>query len=75
VSSCARSIVNRSFSRGDADWPRVFLNGTIVDLDTLIPPKSGFTITGVAGINDSGQVAADAISTGGFEHAVLLTPQ
>jgi len=53
----------------------VFLKGAIVDLNTLIPPNSGFTITGVAGINDSGQVAADAISTGGFQHAVLLTPQ
>jgi probable HAF family extracellular repeat protein len=53
----------------------VYVNGAKVDLDTLIPPNSGFTITGVAGINDSGQVAADAITTGGFEHAVLLTPQ
>lgn len=52
----------------------VIRNGAKVDLDTLIPPSSGFTVTGVAGINDSGQIAADAITTGGFEHAVLLTP-
>jgi hypothetical protein len=50
-------------------------NGSLVDLNTLIPSNSGFTITDAVGINDSGQILCDATNASGYEHAILLTPK
>lgn len=50
-------------------------NGSPVDLNTLIPSNSGFTITDATGINDSGDILCDANNTSGYQHAVLLTPK
>jgi probable HAF family extracellular repeat protein len=50
-------------------------NSALVDLNTLIPSNSGFTITDAVGINDSGQILCDATNTGGYEHALRLTPK
>ena len=47
----------------------------LVDLNTLIPPGTGFTLTDAVGINDSGQILCDANNAGGSEHAVLLSPK
>src|SRR5439155_20767496 len=48
-------------------------NGTLVDLNSLTPSSSGFTITDALGINDSGQILCNATDTSGYVHAVLLT--
>jgi probable HAF family extracellular repeat protein len=53
----------------------IFTNGAVVDLNTLITPNSGFTMTDATAINDAGQIAGDATNASGNEHAVLLTPQ
>jgi probable HAF family extracellular repeat protein len=45
----------------------------LVDLNTLIPAGSGFTLTDAVGINDSGQILCDATNASGNEHAVLLS--
>jgi probable HAF family extracellular repeat protein len=46
------------------------------NLNTLIPSGSGFILTDAVSINASGQILCDATnSTGGDEHAVLLTPK
>jgi len=50
-------------------------NGALVDLDTLIPANSGFTISGASGINDSGDILCNAKTSSGASHAVLLTPK
>jgi uncharacterized membrane protein len=50
-------------------------NSALVDLNTMIPSNSGFTITDAVGINDSGQILCNATNTSGYEHAVLLTPK
>lgn len=47
----------------------------LVDLNTLISPGSGFTLTDAVAINDSGQILCDANNAGGSEHAVLLSPK
>jgi probable HAF family extracellular repeat protein len=47
----------------------------LVDLNTLIPPGTGFTLTDALGINASGQILCDANNAGGSEHAVLLSPK
>jgi probable HAF family extracellular repeat protein len=45
----------------------------LVNLNTLIPTGSGFTLTDAIGINDSGQILCDATNASGKEHAVLLS--
>ena len=47
-------------------------NGGLVDLNTLIPPNSGFTITDAIAINDAGQILCNANNG---DRAVLLSPQ
>jgi probable HAF family extracellular repeat protein len=53
----------------------VFNSRGPVDLDTLIPANSGFTLTDATAINDKGQIAADATNSSGNRRAVLLTPK
>jgi probable HAF family extracellular repeat protein len=53
----------------------IFTSSGPVALNTLIPPGSGFTITDAIAINDSGQIVADAKTSSGVFHAVLLTPK
>jgi hypothetical protein len=38
----------------------IYLNGALVDLNTVIDPALGWRIDGAAAINDSGQIAAHA---------------
>jgi probable HAF family extracellular repeat protein len=47
--------------------------GGLVNLNTLIPSGSGFTLTDAVGINDAGQILCDATNASGNEHAVLLS--
>ena len=54
--------------------PFISSSGGLVDLNTLIPTGTGFTITDALGINDSGQIVCNATNASGSEHAVLLTP-
>jgi probable HAF family extracellular repeat protein len=46
----------------------------LVNLNTLIPSGTGFTLTDAVAINESGQILCDATNASGFEHAVLLSP-
>ncbi len=55
--------------------PFIVSNGALVDLNTLIPTNTGFTLTDALGINGSGQIVCDATNSSGFTHAVLLTPK
>jgi probable HAF family extracellular repeat protein len=49
--------------------------GTLQNLNSLIPAGSGFQIQSATGINDNGQIVANAIDTAtGQQHALLLTP-
>jgi probable HAF family extracellular repeat protein len=50
-------------------------NGGLVDLDTLIPANSGFTLTRTIAINDSGEILCNAKNSAGHQRAVLLTPE
>lgn len=52
----------------------VSLNGVITDLNTLIPPGSGWTILEAQGINNRGEIVAYGLGPGGVEHALLLIP-
>lgn len=49
-------------------------NGTITDLNDLIDPLTGWTISNAVAINNSGQIAAYSCSTTGDCRALLLSP-
>jgi len=46
----------------------------MVDLNTLVPPNSGWTLQEAHSINDRGQITGFGISPDGDQHAFLLTP-
>lgn len=45
----------------------------MVDLNTLIPPGSGWKLTEATGINDAGQIIGNGINPNGQSHAFLLS--
>jgi hypothetical protein len=47
----------------------------LVDLNTMIPSGTGFTLTDAVDINTSGQILCDATNASGNEHALLLSPK
>jgi probable HAF family extracellular repeat protein len=51
-------------------WER----GSIVDLNTLIPPNSPFHLWTALFIDDTGKITAFGLLTNGDQHAVLLIP-
>jgi TM2 domain-containing membrane protein YozV len=69
------AIYAKHGGRGITHVGFIILNGTPVDLDTLIPAGSGFTITGATAINDSGDILCNAINSSKNSRAVLLTPR
>jgi probable HAF family extracellular repeat protein len=52
----------------------VSVNGAFVNLNTLIPANSGFTVIMAEAINNSGQILCDATTPSDETHAVLLSP-
>ena len=52
----------------------VYLGSKMYDLNNLVPPDSGWTFTAATGVNNSGDIVADAVDANGDEHAFLLTP-
>ncbi len=51
----------------------VWSGGTFQNLNSLIPPGSGFTLDNATAINDNGQIVANGYNAQGQEHAFLLT--
>jgi probable HAF family extracellular repeat protein len=55
--------------------PFVFSNGTLLNLNNLIPAGSPYRILSATGINDHGQIVANALDTAtNQERGLLLTP-
>jgi probable HAF family extracellular repeat protein len=53
----------------------VYSGGALQNLNTLIPAGSPYQIQGATGINDNGQIVANALDTAtGQDHGLLLTP-
>ena len=53
----------------------VYNGGTLQNLNNLIPAGSGYQIQNATGINDNGQIVANATDTATNQgHALLLTP-
>ncbi len=53
----------------------IYSGGTLQNLNNLIPAGSPYQIQYAHGINDNGQIVADAYDTATSQgHALLLTP-
>jgi probable HAF family extracellular repeat protein len=52
----------------------LYSGSTMYDLNDLISPDSGWTLTGAGGINNAGQIVVNGINPSGDTHAFLLTP-
>lgn len=69
-------IVGASVPGNDFTEARAFLweNGSISDLNTLIPPRSSLHLQWAEGINDHGEIAGSGLDTAGNVHVFLLIP-
>ncbi len=58
------------------DYARAVLweDGSLVNLNELIPDHSGFHVRVAENINDRGEIVANALDAAGNDHAVLLIP-
>ena len=56
------------------DHAFIYTGGHFQDLNSLIPAGSGFELTDATSINHSGQIVANAYTTNGQRHALLLNP-
>lgn len=52
----------------------IYVDGTVTNLNHLIPQNSGLHIAYAHAVNNEGQIAATAFDAQGHYHAVLLTP-
>jgi probable HAF family extracellular repeat protein len=52
----------------------VYRNGAPVDLNKLIPSRSGWVLSEATGINDAGQIVGNG-TLRGVQHGFVLTPQ
>jgi probable HAF family extracellular repeat protein len=69
------NVVSSSPGLGDNSYiATLFAQGQIYDLNTLIPPGSGWTLREATGINDAGQIVGTGLHNGQLR-AFLLTPQ
>ena len=73
--STAFSINAKSQVVGDAnDNAWLWENGSIIDLNTLVPPGTDMHVQTAAAINDRGEIVATGVLTNGDEHTVVLIP-
>jgi probable HAF family extracellular repeat protein len=66
-------IVGTSYITSDVYHAFLNYNGTMTDLNTLIPSDSGWTLEEASGINDSGWIVGYGTNPSGQTHAFLLT--
>jgi probable HAF family extracellular repeat protein len=52
----------------------IYQSGSLVDLNSLLLPGSGWSVVEANAINDVGQIAGLGINGAGERHALLLTP-
>jgi probable HAF family extracellular repeat protein len=68
-------IVGYSMLKGDqVDHAFVCTSGVMTDLNTMIKPGSGWTLTSANGINDAGQIIVTGTNAAGQTHAFVLNP-
>jgi len=73
--STAHGINSHTQIVGDSNgngW--LWENGSIVDLNTLVPSNSSVHVAGAAAINDRGEIVAEGFPNNGGDHVVVLIP-
>ena len=70
----ASQVVGWSQVASGAQHAFLYSNGTMQDLNLLIPPISGITLITAVGIDDSGRIAAYGTDSSGRTEEFLLTP-
>jgi probable HAF family extracellular repeat protein len=68
-------VVGWSTTSGGAQHAMLYSNGIMEDLNKLLPPTSGLTLTDAVGIDASGRIVAYGTDSSGATHEVLLTPE
>lgn len=66
-------VVGAANLPGDAESHAFIYNGTMQDLNSLLPPGSGWVLEEAAAINDIGQITGHG-SINGEHHGFLMTP-
>jgi probable HAF family extracellular repeat protein len=61
------------FGAATGDHGFLYRGGVVTDLNSLLPPNSGWVLTNGAGINDKGQICGDGLHNG-LPRVYLLTP-
>jgi probable HAF family extracellular repeat protein len=69
-----RQVVGGSGCGGNGFRAFLWENGSIFDLNTLIPPGSALYLQFTNAINDSGEIAGTGVDASGNGHAFLLIP-
>jgi len=74
--NATKQVIGVSVPACDFSQTRAFLweDGSIVDLNTLIPPHSELYLTSPETINDQGEIAGLGLDSNSNEHAFLLIP-
>jgi probable HAF family extracellular repeat protein len=70
IVGCVTNDLNNGCTHGF-----LWQNGTMYNLNKLIPPGSGFVLSMPLNINDSGEIASWGDLENSFTHAVLLIPK
>jgi probable HAF family extracellular repeat protein len=68
-------VVGESYTaNGFVDDAFLYSNGTMLDLNSMIPASSGWQLTEACAINDHGWIVGAGFNPSGQDHAFLLTP-
>lgn len=67
-------VVGAEYNSSGAPSAFLWEDGSIMDLNTLIPPGSSLHLQFALNINDHGEIAVTSVDAQGNEHAVLLIP-
>jgi probable HAF family extracellular repeat protein len=75
INNLGQIVGGASSGQPSASHAMLSLNGqTSIDLNSLIPDSSKWTLTTATGINDAGRIVAYGLDMSGTPHALLLTP-
>src|SRR5271165_4835709 len=74
INSAGQVVGTSDDCSGNNEHALLWENGSMADLNALIPAGSGVQLTVGLGINEQGQIAAQGVLPSGDIHAFLLTP-